>query len=135
MGKATTVTQRAGLVKWFGAQSYEAQEKVLEELAGIFERGKAGKIKALEAELAALKGQGVVRGAAPKSVVSKPAPQKGTKKAVAAKASVLAGRKIPPKYRHPKDKTKTWAGRGVHPTWVTEYLKGGGKLDSLLIKK
>ena len=59
----------------------------------------------------------------------------GDKKAIAAKVSALAGRKLAPKYRHPKDKSKTWAGRGVHPTWVTEYLKGGGKLESLLIKK
>ncbi len=134
MGKATTVTQRAGLVKWFGAQSYEAQEKVLSELAVIFERGKAGKIKALEAELAALKGSTAARGTAPKAV-AKAVYQRNTKKPVAAKASALAGRKIPPKYRHPKNKALTWAGRGVHPTWVTEYLKGGGKLESLLIKK
>lgn len=128
---AMAAGQRAALVKWFSAQGYESQEKVLGELSGIFERGKAGKIKSLEAELARLKGDAAAAG----KVAARPGAKAAAKRSSAVKASPLSGRKIAPKFRHPKNRALTWAGRGVHPKWVTEYLKGGGKLESLLIKK
>jgi len=129
---AKAAGQRVALVKWFSAQGFESQEKMLDELSGIFERGKAGKIKSLEAELARLRGAAVAAAKASARSSVKAAVKRGS---AAKSGSPLSGRKIPPKYRHPKNKALTWAGRGVHPTWVAEFLKGGGKLDSLLIKK
>ena len=48
-------------------------------------------------------------------------------------ASVLKGRKVPPKYRSPSG--ETWAGRGVRPRWLVAAIKGGKKLDDFLIDK
>lgn len=48
-------------------------------------------------------------------------------------ASKLAGRKIPPKYRNPKDKDQTWTGRGRMPLWAAE-LHAAGRLTRALIK-
>lgn len=47
--------------------------------------------------------------------------------------SKLAGRKIPPKYRNPKDKSQTWTGRGRTPLWAAD-LQAAGKLSRALIK-
>jgi DNA-binding protein H-NS len=47
--------------------------------------------------------------------------------------SVLKGRKVPPKYRSPSG--ETWAGRGARPRWLVAAIKGGKKLDDLLIDK
>ena len=58
---------------------------------------------------------------------------KGSKRTVRAKASKLAGVKVEPKYRNPKDKTQTWTGRGRAPVWAAA-LKKAGKLDSVLIR-
>ena len=44
------------------------------------------------------------------------------------------GSKVAPKYRHPKDKTLTWTGRGRQPLWLAAELKKGKKLESFLIK-
>jgi|SRR6516164_2828149 DNA-binding protein H-NS len=42
-------------------------------------------------------------------------------------ASVLKGRKVPPKYRCASG--ETWAGRGAKPRWLVAAIKGGKKLD------
>lgn len=43
------------------------------------------------------------------------------------------GGKVPPKYRHPEDPSKTWAGRGRKPAWVRDWEANGGSLDALRI--
>ena len=43
--------------------------------------------------------------------------------------------KVLPKYRNPKNRDETWAGRGKQPRWLTAQLKGGKKLDDFLIRK
>ena len=48
-------------------------------------------------------------------------------------ASVLKGRKVPPKYRGPSG--ETWSGRGAKPRWLVAAIKGGKKLDDFLIDK
>ena len=48
-------------------------------------------------------------------------------------ASVLKGRKVPPKYRGPSG--ETWAGRGAKPNWLVAAIKGGKKLEDFLIDK
>ncbi|MBK1734613.1 trans-acting regulatory HvrA protein [Halorhodospira abdelmalekii] len=41
--------------------------------------------------------------------------------------------KLPPKYRHPHDHSKTWTGRGRRPHWIQEWIDGGNDLDDLKI--
>ena len=48
-------------------------------------------------------------------------------------ASVLKGRKVPPKYRSRSG--ETWAGRGAKPRWLVAAIKGGKKLEDFLIDK
>jgi DNA-binding protein H-NS len=43
------------------------------------------------------------------------------------------GKKVAPKYRHPKDAALTWTGRGRQPLWLASEIKKGKKLDSFLI--
>src|SRR5215468_3729674 len=57
----------------------------------------------------------------------------GGRKVVRGGASVLKGRKVPPKYRSPSG--ETWAGRGAKPRWLVAAIKGGKKLDDFLIDK
>jgi DNA-binding protein H-NS len=49
------------------------------------------------------------------------------------RASLMKGRKVPPKYRGPSG--ETWSGRGAKPRWLTAALKGGKTLDFFLIDK
>jgi DNA-binding protein H-NS len=37
------------------------------------------------------------------------------------------------KYRHPKDASLEWTGRGRQPRWVVEWLAGGGKIEGLAV--
>ncbi|OQA33097.1 MAG: DNA binding protein, nucleoid-associated [Betaproteobacteria bacterium ADurb.Bin341] len=37
------------------------------------------------------------------------------------------------KYRHPKDASLTWTGRGRTPKWVEQWKTSGGKLEQLLV--
>lgn len=41
------------------------------------------------------------------------------------------GRKAPVKFRHPKDKTKEWSGRGKRPAWYAQALTEGFAEDDL----
>ena len=41
--------------------------------------------------------------------------------------------KVAPKYRHPKDNSLTWAGRGRQPKWLVAELEKGENLESFLI--
>jgi DNA-binding protein H-NS len=41
--------------------------------------------------------------------------------------------KVHPKYRNPKNRAETWAGRGKKPRWVAEQLRSGKKLDDFRI--
>lgn len=50
------------------------------------------------------------------------------------RTSAMKGVKVKPKYRDPRT-GDTWAGRGVHPRWLSVALKGGKKLDDYLIDK
>lgn len=37
------------------------------------------------------------------------------------------------KYRHPKDPSMTWTGRGRKPRWLNDAVKKGAKLDSFAV--
>ncbi|MGR9046664.1 MAG: H-NS histone family protein [Gammaproteobacteria bacterium] len=41
------------------------------------------------------------------------------------KKSSRKGVKVPVKYRHPTDTTKTWTGRGVTPKWLQTLVDAG----------
>ncbi|MGR9115928.1 MAG: H-NS histone family protein [Gammaproteobacteria bacterium] len=41
------------------------------------------------------------------------------------KKSTRKGVKVPVKYRHPDDATKTWTGRGVTPKWLQALIDAG----------
>jgi DNA-binding protein H-NS len=46
----------------------------------------------------------------------------------------LKGRKLPPRYRNPKNRKETWAGRGHRPRWLVAALKGGKKLEAFAVR-
>ncbi len=46
----------------------------------------------------------------------------------------LAGKKLPPKYRNPKNRNETWAGRGNRPRWLVRALKTGKRLEAFAVK-
>ena len=41
------------------------------------------------------------------------------------KKSTRKGVKVPVKYRHPSDVSKTWTGRGVTPKWLQALIDSG----------
>ena len=45
----------------------------------------------------------------------------------------LKGKKLPPRYRNPKNRKETWAGRGNRPRWLVAALKGGKKLEAFAV--
>jgi DNA-binding protein H-NS len=42
--------------------------------------------------------------------------------------------KVLPKYRNPKNREETWAGRGKQPRWLAAQLRSGRKLADFLIR-
>lgn len=52
----------------------------------------------------------------------------------AGRQHALKGKKLPPLYRNPKNRTETWAGRGNRPRWLVAALRGGKKLEAFAIK-
>ncbi len=74
----------------------------------------------LEQKLAAIEGLGLSHGA-----------KRGPKP----RGSKLKGRKVAPKYRNPRNRTETWAGRGATPRWLRALLKSGHKLEEFAIGK
>ena len=74
----------------------------------------------LEEKLAAIEGLGFSSGA-----------KRGPKP----RGSKLKGRKVAPKYRNPKNRAETWAGRGATPRWLRAMIKSGHKLEDFAIGK
>jgi DNA-binding protein H-NS len=77
----------------------------------------------LEAKLSAIEGLGMGIGGG------------GAKRGPKPRGSKLKGRKVPPKYRNPKNRAETWAGRGATPRWLRAYIKAGRKLEDFAIAK
>jgi DNA-binding protein H-NS len=42
-------------------------------------------------------------------------------------------KKLPPKYRHPKDPSLTWTGRGQMPRWLQELVAQGHNREEFRI--
>ena len=53
--------------------------------------------------------------------------------ALHAQPHALKGKKLPPRYRNPKNRKETWAGRGHRPRWLVAALKGGKKLEAFAV--
>jgi DNA-binding protein H-NS len=51
-----------------------------------------------------------------------------------ARPHALKGKKLPPRYRNPKNRKETWAGRGNRPRWLVAAIKGGKKLEAFTVK-
>jgi DNA-binding protein H-NS len=51
-----------------------------------------------------------------------------------ARPHALKGKKLPPRYRNPKNRKETWAGRGNRPRWLVAALKGGKKLETFTVR-
>ena len=47
----------------------------------------------------------------------------------------LKGKKVAPKYRNPKNRSETWAGRGAMPRWMAAEIKKGKKREDFAISK
>jgi DNA-binding protein H-NS len=47
--------------------------------------------------------------------------------------SLAKGRRVPVKYRDRAG--NTWTGRGVHPVWLREKIKGGAKVEDFAVQK
>ena len=43
--------------------------------------------------------------------------------------------KVFPKFRNPKNRGETWAGRGKQPRWLVAELRSGKKLEDFQIKR
>jgi DNA-binding protein H-NS len=43
--------------------------------------------------------------------------------------------KVQPKYRNPRNRDETWAGRGKQPRWLAAQLRSGKKLSDFLIRQ
>ena len=54
--------------------------------------------------------------------------------ALPARTHALKGKKLPPRYRNPKNRKETWAGRGHRPRWLVAALKGGKKLEAFTVR-
>ena len=99
------------------SMSVEALIKLRGEIGSVLSR----KAAQLQSELAALGDGGWM--------------PSGRKAAGRSRASKLKGRKVAPKYRNPKDRSQTWAGRGAMPRWMAAQIKAGKKREDFAIDK
>jgi DNA-binding protein H-NS len=121
MAKAARSVDRNRVQRWFSGLEFEVQQSVLDDLGKSLETSKVERISKLEEEIAKLRGGVRSQAAGEARAARGKSPKKGVK--------------VAPKYRHPQT-GETWAGRGMQPTWMRDYLKKrGNKLDDLLIKR
>jgi DNA-binding protein H-NS len=97
------------------SMSVEALLQLRDDIGSVLSR-KAGQ---LQTQLAAL-GDG---GWTAKKAVGRP------------RGSKMKGRKVAPKYRNPKNRSETWAGRGAMPRWMAAEIKKGKKREGFAIGK
>ena len=97
--------------------SVEALIKLRDDIGNVLSR----KASQLQSELAALGEGGWITS--------------GKKAGGRPRGSKMKGRKVAPKYRNPKNRSETWAGRGVMPRWMTAEIKKGKKREDFAIGK
>ena len=98
------------------SMSVEALLKLRDDIGDVLSR-KAGQ---LQSQLAALGDGGWIASG---------------KKADGRRTSKMKGRKVAPKYRNPKNRSETWAGRGAMPRWLAAEIKKGKKREDFAIDK
>ena len=99
------------------SMSVEALLQLRDDIGSVLSR-KAGQ---LQTQLAALDDGGWISSA--KKAVGRP------------RGSKMKGRKVAPKYRNPKNRSETWAGRGAMPRWMAAEIKKGKKREDFAISK
>ena len=99
------------------SMSVEALLQLRDDIGSVLSR-KAGQ---LQTQLAALGDGGWISSA--KKAVGRP------------RGSKMKGRKVAPKYRNPKNRSETWAGRGAMPRWMAAEIKKGKKREDFAISK
>jgi DNA-binding protein H-NS len=58
---------------------------------------------------------------------------KGSGKQADGKRGAMKGRKVAPKYRNPKNRSETWAGRGAMPRWLAAEIKQGKRREDFAV--
>jgi DNA-binding protein H-NS len=99
------------------SMSVEALLKLRDEIGSVLTR----KASQLHSQLAALGDGGWISSS--KKAVGRP------------RGSSLKGRRVAPKYRNPKNRSETWAGRGAMPRWLAAEIKKGKKREDFAINK
>jgi DNA-binding protein H-NS len=110
------------------AMSFDDLVTLRDNVVQLISTKAASARRELEAKLAAIEGFGMGGGGGGSSVG-------GAKRGPKPRGSKLKGRKVPPKYRNPKNRAETWAGRGATPRWLRAMLKSGHKLEEFAIGK
>jgi DNA-binding protein H-NS len=99
------------------SMSVEALLQLRDDIGNIL----AQKVGQLQSQLAALGDSGWISSG--KKAVGRP------------RGSKMKGRKVAPKYRNPKNRSETWAGRGAMPRWMAAQIKAGKKREDFAIHK
>jgi len=99
------------------AMSVEALLQLRDDIGNILTQ----KVGQLQSQLAALGDGGWISSG--KKAVGRP------------RVSKMKGRKVAPKYRNPKNRSETWAGRGAMPRWMAAQIKAGKKREDFAIHK
>ena len=99
------------------SMSVEALVKLRDDICNVL----TSKVSQLERQLAALGDGGWITSG--KKAVGRP------------RGSKMKGRKVAPKYRNPKNRSETWAGRGAVPRWLAAEIKKGKKREDFAIDK
>ena len=99
------------------SMSVEALLQLRDDIGNILTQ----KVGQLQSQLAALGDGGWISSG--KKAVGRP------------RGSKMKGRKVAPKYRNPKNRSETWAGRGAMPRWMAAQIKAGKKREDFAIHK
>ena len=99
------------------SMSVEALLQLRDDIGNILTQ----KVGQLQSQLAALGDGGWISSG--KKAVGRP------------RVSKMKGRKVAPKYRNPKNRSETWAGRGAMPRWMAAQIKAGKKREDFAIHK
>ena len=99
------------------AMSVEALLQLRDDIGNILTQ----KVGQLQSQLAALGDGGWISSG--KKAVGRP------------RVSKMKGRKVAPKYRNPKNRSETWAGRGAMPRWMAAQIKAGKKREDFAINR
>ena len=99
------------------SMSFDDLIALLDNVVRVISDKAVSTLRELEQKLAAIEGLGFSRAT----------------RGATARGSKLKGRKVAPKYRNPNNRSETWAGRGVMPSWMRALVKQGRKPEEFAI--